>query len=375
MEPKRRRTEEQPQSSNSESSNSSSAQPVQSTTNGDTITTMKSTTSTSNSMFVLNVGGTLFYTSKQTLISGSNFFAAALTHFAEGTTDSSEEFYVDRDPEAFPMLLNYMRSGVLLCDADTKLLAAVVLEADFYSMDELLYQVKEQCYINLHQPTAKMTNKREIAKVLKEFPMARDLVRHDKFPQMYYEVIRQESNVINRIISSYALPANTFVEISIRQENKKCYYQAFEMATVEFGTGITATQPMILHNTRTRDWHLVDVDAVIFPYLSNSPLRSQIVPLEFLLRGQAISKWSIITKEFIHDNDNDCSVEEFKYTYRDEKTNKLCTSEPNFIEIRTYDDLKREVTGFGYNRANRLVDVSTFNNFVGMGDKHEHEEE
>jgi hypothetical protein len=88
--------------------------------------------------FIVNVGGTRFSTTKTTLCSHSDFFAAALQSgvFREGCDDSSE-FWVDRSSEAFPIILDFMRCGVLLCN-DRSLLAKVILDADFYGMRKLL---------------------------------------------------------------------------------------------------------------------------------------------------------------------------------------------------------------------------------------------
>ena len=60
----------------------------------------------------LNVGGTLFETSTSTLTGASNYFAAMLSWW-EGTTeeDDDEGIFLDRDPDAFKVLLSCMRYG------------------------------------------------------------------------------------------------------------------------------------------------------------------------------------------------------------------------------------------------------------------------
>jgi hypothetical protein len=59
---------------------------------------------------VLNIGGKLFFTSKTTLTSQENIFFAL---FSSGNFKPNEknEYFFDRDPEYFDILLNYLRTG------------------------------------------------------------------------------------------------------------------------------------------------------------------------------------------------------------------------------------------------------------------------
>jgi hypothetical protein len=352
---KRKRQEERSSSCNGDSTSTNN-----SSSSGDDIRSRSSSIpKTTNSRFVLNVGGTAFHTSRQTLITGSSFFAAALTHFAEGLTDNTEEFFVDRNPKTFPILLDYMRTGVLLCDSDRSMLASLVLEADYYGMDQLLYKVKEQCYVNLHHSKEDMTNESEITKVQKEFPLAQDLVCHKKFPQMYYE------EITNKILSSYSVPEKTFVELTTLDDDKKSYLLISEMATVEYIDGQIVTEPMVYseYARRLPDWRLGGTGNAA----GNSTSRTRVVPLSYFLQQTGsfyYHTWKLVTNEVLLGNNGTG----FLFTVTNED-GELFTAKPEYIQVLTYSNMTKLTTGYGYNTNNELMVVSEFINFVGMGPK------
>eukprot|EP01006_Ploeotia_vitrea_P048315 TRINITY_DN67216_c9_g2_i1.p1 TRINITY_DN67216_c9_g2~~TRINITY_DN67216_c9_g2_i1.p1 ORF type:complete len:149 (+),score=30.44 TRINITY_DN67216_c9_g2_i1:44-490(+) len=60
----------------------------------------------------LNVGGTRFTTTKQTLLnSGDNFFSAMVSSGVWQPDTQTGEFFIDRDPQFFKEILNYLRKG------------------------------------------------------------------------------------------------------------------------------------------------------------------------------------------------------------------------------------------------------------------------
>ncbi|EJK70022.1 hypothetical protein THAOC_08658 [Thalassiosira oceanica] len=92
----------------------------------------------------LNVGGEEFAASASTLTSNSHYFAALLS--GDWAESGDEELYVDQDPEAFRVLLGYMRSGMVKVSAvDEK----VLLLAEFLGVERLVSAAKIRWLVNL----------------------------------------------------------------------------------------------------------------------------------------------------------------------------------------------------------------------------------
>lgn len=88
-----------------------------------------------DSIVYLNVGGQKFCTSKQTLISVENtFFTSLLSHendVVSALKDHKDRFFIDRDPDLFRVILNYLRTGQLH-NIDKYSLDTLLHEAEFY---------------------------------------------------------------------------------------------------------------------------------------------------------------------------------------------------------------------------------------------------
>lgn len=106
----------------------------------------------------LNVGGQKFATSKQTLISVENtYFTSLLSHengLISALKDRDDCFFIDRDPDLFRIILNYLRSGQLY-QIDNVNLDTLLHEAEFYgklnnkyfhNKINLIYQINSQNY-------------------------------------------------------------------------------------------------------------------------------------------------------------------------------------------------------------------------------------
>ena len=97
----------------------------------------------------LDVGGEKFATSASTLTSNSHYFAALLS--GDWSESGDEELYIDQDPAAFKVLLDYMRSGMIkVAEVNEK----VLLLAEFLGMERLVSAAKIRWLVNLgHGPS------------------------------------------------------------------------------------------------------------------------------------------------------------------------------------------------------------------------------
>ncbi|EDO40057.1 predicted protein [Nematostella vectensis] len=99
-----------------------------------------------NNWVKLNVGGTCFLTTKQTLCRHPNSFLSRLC--AEdpdlpSDKDEDDAYMIDRDPRYFFPVLNYLRHGKLIIDRDLHE-EGVLEEAEFYSIEPLVKMIKER---------------------------------------------------------------------------------------------------------------------------------------------------------------------------------------------------------------------------------------
>jgi hypothetical protein len=86
----------------------------------------------------LNVGGTRFSTSRQTLCSvQDSFFSSLLSGRIPSCRDEHGHIFIDRDPKHFSLILNFLRTKELnLCEAVD--VAALRSEAEFYAITPLV---------------------------------------------------------------------------------------------------------------------------------------------------------------------------------------------------------------------------------------------
>jgi len=92
----------------------------------------------------LNVGGTKFATSKQTLTSIEDTFFTSLIsdhRFVTSLKDSSDAFFIDRDPNLFKVILNYLRTRQLV-NADQFSMDVLLHEAQFYGITPLVKRLQ-----------------------------------------------------------------------------------------------------------------------------------------------------------------------------------------------------------------------------------------
>lgn len=101
---------------------------------------MEPQTGVKKSEFVkLNVGGKRYITTRSTLsLRGENFFTQMLKHGGSGKipheTDEEGYILIDRNGKLFEYVLDYLRTGTLICTEKNELRKRVWKELEFYGM-------------------------------------------------------------------------------------------------------------------------------------------------------------------------------------------------------------------------------------------------
>ncbi len=97
-------------------------------------------------MLKINVGGTIFTTSKDTVQNNCspNFFSSYLKW-----RPRSNYIFVDRDPTFFNLILNHLRGYTITLPSEHKDLYMIYEDADFYGISTLTTQLEEILAIKL----------------------------------------------------------------------------------------------------------------------------------------------------------------------------------------------------------------------------------
>ncbi|KAL7857202.1 hypothetical protein SRHO_G00161010 [Serrasalmus rhombeus] len=93
----------------------------------------------------LNVGGTVFLTTRQTLLKEQTSFLYRLCQQQDlhSDTDETGAYVIDRDPTYFGPILNYLRHGKLVYNKELAE-EGVLEEAEFYNITPLIKLIKER---------------------------------------------------------------------------------------------------------------------------------------------------------------------------------------------------------------------------------------
>eukprot|EP01012_Entosiphon_sulcatum_P062621 TRINITY_DN8906_c0_g1_i1.p1 TRINITY_DN8906_c0_g1~~TRINITY_DN8906_c0_g1_i1.p1 ORF type:complete len:461 (-),score=60.02 TRINITY_DN8906_c0_g1_i1:21-1403(-) len=94
----------------------------------------------------LNIGGTVFVTSLQTLLSDfepSSMFRALFGGKHEVKRDQQGQVFIDRDPHHFGSILNYLRTGVMFPPQGETDFEKFMLELEYYCLDNALHRLQE----------------------------------------------------------------------------------------------------------------------------------------------------------------------------------------------------------------------------------------
>ena len=90
----------------------------------------------------LDVGGSLFYTSKSTLSGGSSYFSRNFSDEWQGMAAEDDPIFLDRDADAFRALLSCLRAGRALLPTGRDLAVRLLLEAEYFGADAILNDAK-----------------------------------------------------------------------------------------------------------------------------------------------------------------------------------------------------------------------------------------
>ena len=157
---------------------------------------------------VIDVGGTCFTTSASTLTGSSTYFQ----HLFSGVwRDEHQECFIDRDPESFAILLNYMRNGLIeLPEPNPVLSRRVLVDAEFLGIDGLLQVVKARAHRHLH-PESQETDDDAAALFDSEHGTLADAIQSGVLPARFHAPVPPEPKP--KIVQLLPAPKGTMVHI------------------------------------------------------------------------------------------------------------------------------------------------------------------
>ncbi|GFS19704.1 BTB/POZ domain-containing protein KCTD6 [Elysia marginata] len=96
-----------------------------------------------DSVITLNVGGTLYTTTRATLLKyPDSMLGSLVSNDYASTLDPNGHLFIDRDGEAFKYILNFLRSSQLCVPSDFANIDLLAAEADFYQVIPLIDAIK-----------------------------------------------------------------------------------------------------------------------------------------------------------------------------------------------------------------------------------------
>ncbi|KAK3767397.1 hypothetical protein RRG08_017624 [Elysia crispata] len=95
-------------------------------------------------VITLNVGGTLYTTTRSTLLKyPDSMLGSLVSHDFPSTQDKNGHLFIDRDGAAFKYVLNFLRSSKLCLPSNFTDIDLLVAEADFYQVTPLIDAIKQ----------------------------------------------------------------------------------------------------------------------------------------------------------------------------------------------------------------------------------------
>ena len=117
----------------------------------------------SGDIISLNVGGTIYTTSRSTLTRYPDSRLAAL--FANPSSefcplDAQGNFFVDRDGQSFRYVLNFLRTQQIILPTDSGELQTLAAEGSYYKIDSLINAISQKpSYAHLASQRVFVVNK------------------------------------------------------------------------------------------------------------------------------------------------------------------------------------------------------------------------
>jgi len=94
---------------------------------------MKENAAKAKTKIKLNIGGQIFMTSKSTLLSMEGTYFHAMLSSEHGPPDEDGEYFIDRNPECFRLVLDYLIAGKLnLVDLPPRKMKMLKADMDYY---------------------------------------------------------------------------------------------------------------------------------------------------------------------------------------------------------------------------------------------------
>ncbi|CAL2033842.1 unnamed protein product [Caenorhabditis brenneri] len=102
----------------------------------------------------LNIGGVVFQTTKSTLTKFDGFFKSMIESELSTSLNLSAPIFIDRDPNNFRLILNFMRDGDVALPDTEKELIEICYEAQYYLLDGLIEKCAQK--LRLQTPEVKL---------------------------------------------------------------------------------------------------------------------------------------------------------------------------------------------------------------------------
>ena len=185
----------------------------------------------------LDVGGTIFHTTENTLTSSSSYFSRLFSGPWQDAAGDEPRF-LDRDADAFRVLLSCLRNRtIVLPEADPALCSRVLLEADFFGVEWLIQEVKARATKNLGEDFDGC------------FPGGvAEAVSAGALPARWFSPVQKKNIVSLQAVSGFSVQ----VDDAAAEDGQVRLIPATALAVVQdSATGRTHVEPLI---QRPEDW-------------------------------------------------------------------------------------------------------------------------